>query len=57
MWASLTALFLAVMLFGIGIKANRKSDSGYTGRSWRRKRNARPRSRSYDGRRVKDEYA
>jgi hypothetical protein len=59
MWGSWAALFLASLLFCIGIRANKSRDSsggkGYTGRRWRRNRSVR--SRSYDGRRVKDEYA
>jgi hypothetical protein len=51
-WASLAALFLATVLFAIGIRGEGK---GYSGRSWRRRRSVR--SRSYDGRRVKEEYA
>lgn len=55
MWGSWAALFLANLLFCIGIGTNKKGERGYTGRSWRRKRSVR--SRSGEGRRVKDEYS
>jgi hypothetical protein len=63
MWASWFALFLATILFVIGIKTNKSRKdtavngaNGYSGRRWgRRKRSVR--SSSYDGRRVKEEYA
>jgi hypothetical protein len=62
MWASWFALFLATILFMIGIKTNKSRKdatatgaNGYTGRRWRRNRSVR--SSSYDGRRVKEEYA
>jgi hypothetical protein len=52
-WASWACLFLASILFCLGI---RNKEKGYSGRSWRRKRSVRS-SRSYDGRRVKDDYS
>lgn len=51
MWASWFALFLATLIFCIGIRTQK--DKGYSGRSWRRSRSV----RSVDGRRVKDEYS
>ncbi|KAI9163209.1 Protein SUR7 [Paramyrothecium foliicola] len=50
-WGAFAALLLANILFCVGIRG----EKGYSGRSWRRRRSVR--SRSYDGRRVKEEYA
>jgi len=63
MWASWFTLFVATILFIIGIKTNKRKDkttaattNGHTKRRWGR-RNRSVRSSSYDGRRVKEEYA
>lgn len=61
MWASWAALFLSVLLFVIGIKTNKSSKdataSSGGGFASRFRRNRSTRSRSYDGRRVKEEYS
>lgn len=50
-WGAFAALLIANVLFCVGIRG----EKGYSGRSWRRRRSVR--SRSYDGRRVKEEYS
>lgn len=55
LWGSFTALLIANVLFGLGMRG----DKDRSGSLWRKRstRSARSnRSRSYDGRRVKDEY-
>ncbi|KAH6973587.1 SUR7/PalI family-domain-containing protein [Ilyonectria sp. MPI-CAGE-AT-0026] len=54
-WGSWAALFLATMLFCVGMRGgDKQSSSG--GRSWGR-RSRSVRSHTYDGRRVKDDYS
>lgn len=54
-WGSWAALFLATMLFCVGLRGgDKQSSSG--GRSWGR-RSRSVRSHTYDGRRVKDDYS
>ncbi|KAH7176542.1 SUR7/PalI family-domain-containing protein [Dactylonectria macrodidyma] len=53
-WASWAALFLATILFCIGLRGDKRSPSG--GHSWGRRRRS-VRSHTYDGRRVKDDYS
>jgi hypothetical protein len=50
-WGAWAALLIANVLFCLGMRG----EKGYSGRSWRRRRSVR--SRSYDGRRVKEEYS
>ncbi|OAA40192.1 Actin cortical patch SUR7/pH-response regulator PalI [Beauveria brongniartii RCEF 3172] len=54
LWGSFAALLISVAVFSAGIKKDRNQPSGSTGgkRFWRRKSN-----RSYEGRRVKDDYS
>ncbi|KAM3550534.1 hypothetical protein MY1884_008199 [Beauveria asiatica] len=54
LWGSFAALLIAVIVFSVGIKKDPSQPSGSTGgkRFWRRKSN-----RSYEGRRVKDDYS
>ncbi|KAM0439564.1 hypothetical protein ACHAPT_000655 [Fusarium lateritium] len=56
-WASWAALFLATVLFFLGLRGDKSSTSrGYSGRTWRRSRSVRSHT-GYDGRRVKDDYS
>ncbi|UPK90912.1 hypothetical protein LCI18_001847 [Fusarium solani-melongenae] len=56
-WASWAALFLATVLFFMGLRGDKSSSSGgYSGRTWRRNRSVRS-TTGYDGRRVKDDYS
>ncbi|KAF7542223.1 hypothetical protein G7Z17_g11774 [Cylindrodendrum hubeiense] len=52
-WGSWAALFLATMLFCIGLRGDKRSPGGH---SWGRRRRS-VRSHTYDGRRVKDDYS
>lgn len=54
-WASWAALFLATLLFCLGMRGDKDSSSASSGRRWRRRRSVR--SADYSGRRVKDEYS
>ncbi|KAH6604205.1 non-anchored cell wall -6 [Trichoderma cornu-damae] len=51
LWGSYAALLIAVILFGLGIRTNAKFHLG------RRRSSRGSRGRSYDGRRVKDDYS
>lgn len=53
-WGAVAALFLANVLFCIGVRGERSYGGGRRG--WRRNRSVRSRS-SYEGRRVKDDYS
>ncbi|KAJ4132960.1 Eisosomes component [Fusarium falciforme] len=56
-WASWAALFLATVLFFLGLRGDKSSSGGgYSGRTWRRNRSVRS-TTGYDGRRVKDDYS
>ncbi|KAM0307547.1 hypothetical protein ACHAPM_000267 [Fusarium culmorum] len=56
-WASWAALFIATILFCLGMRGDKSSSSGgYSGRSWRRRRSVRS-TNGYEGRRVKDDYS
>ncbi|OAA55664.1 Actin cortical patch SUR7/pH-response regulator PalI [Cordyceps fumosorosea ARSEF 2679] len=54
LWGSFAALLISVVVFSAGIRKDRSNPSagGGRGRFWRRKS-----TRSYEGRRVKDEYS
>ncbi|ATY60196.1 actin cortical patch [Cordyceps militaris] len=55
LWGSFVALLISVIVFSAGIRKDRSNPSaggGGRGRFWRRKS-----TRSYEGRRVKDEYS
>lgn len=53
-WGSWAALFIATVLFCLGLRGD-KSSGGTSSRSWRRRRSVR--SQDYAGRRVKDDYS
>ncbi|XWX02232.1 hypothetical protein V2A60_010266 [Cordyceps javanica] len=54
LWGSFTALLISVVVFSAGIKKDRSNPGGAGGgRFWRRRQS----TRSYEGRRVKDEYS
>ncbi|CAJ2504412.1 Uu.00g118060.m01.CDS01 [Anthostomella pinea] len=58
-WGAWAALFIATILFCIGIRGNKDKAASSGGRSWGRKKSVRS-TRSYDmgsQRRVKDDYA
>ncbi|KAF4464357.1 cortical patch [Fusarium albosuccineum] len=57
-WGSWAALFIATVLFFLGLRGDKSSGGGggYSGRSWRRSRSVRSHT-GYDGRRVKDDYS
>lgn len=57
-WGSWAALFIATVLFCLGLRSDKASGGGGGGRSWRRRKSTRSR-RSYDvgSRRVKDDYS
>lgn len=55
LWGSFVALLIADILFLFGMRSGKDRSGGGGRRFWRRNRSTR--SRSYDGRRVKDEYS
>jgi len=57
-WASWAALFLATLLYCLGMRGD-KSNTAAAGprRGWGVRRNRSVRSHTYDGRRVKDDYS
>jgi hypothetical protein len=55
-WASWATLFIATILFCLGMRGDKSASGGYSGRSWRRRRSVRS-SNGYEGRRVKDDYS
>ncbi|ENH61951.1 SUR7 family protein FMP45 [Fusarium oxysporum f. sp. cubense race 1] len=57
-WASWATLFIATILFCLGMRGDKSSSGGYSGRSWRRRRSVRSsHGGGYEGRRVKDDYS
>lgn len=52
-WGSFTALLIATVLFALGIRGDKSPASGGGGGMFRRSRS----TRSYEGRRVKDDYS
>ncbi|KAF4984264.1 hypothetical protein FZEAL_476, partial [Fusarium zealandicum] len=59
-WASWAALFVATVLFCLGLRGDKSTGSGsggYSSRSWRRNRSVRSSHNGYEGRRVKDDYS
>ncbi|KHO00186.1 cortical patch protein [Metarhizium album ARSEF 1941] len=52
-WGSFAAAFIALVLFALGIRGDRSAAGGAGGGMFRRNRS----TRSYEGRRVKDEYS
>ncbi|KAM5346911.1 hypothetical protein ACJ41O_009916 [Fusarium nematophilum] len=57
-WGSWAALFIATVLFCVGLRGDKSGGGGggYSGRPWRRNRSVRSHT-GYDGRRVKDDYS
>lgn len=53
MWGSFTALLIATVLFALGIRGDKTRATGGGSGLFRRKRS----TRSYEGRRVKDDYS
>ncbi|KAF5567622.1 hypothetical protein FNAPI_595 [Fusarium napiforme] len=57
-WASWATLLIATILFCLGMRGDKSSSGGYSGRSWRRRRSVRSsHGPGYEGRRVKDDYS
>ncbi|KLO82017.1 FMP45 Cell cortex protein involved in sporulation [Fusarium fujikuroi] len=57
-WASWATLLVATILFCLGMRGDKSSSGGYSGRSWRRRRSVRSsHGGGYEGRRVKDDYS
>ncbi|KAF5621786.1 hypothetical protein F52700_10658 [Fusarium sp. NRRL 52700] len=57
-WASWATLLIATILFCLGMRGDKSSSGGYSGRSWRRRRSVRSsHGGGYEGRRVKDDYS
>ncbi|KAM0193923.1 hypothetical protein ACHAPA_000248 [Fusarium lateritium] len=57
-WASWATLFVATILFCLGMRGDKAASGGYSGRSWRRRRSVRStHGGGYEGRRVKDDYS
>lgn len=56
-WASWAALFLATMLYCLGMRGDKSSKTPGGGHGWGVRRNRSVRSHTYEGRRVKDDYS
>jgi len=55
-WGSWAALLISAILFCLGRRGNKNDGVTTGGRGWGRRRKSTPNRKSYEGRRVKEEY-